>query len=162
MVAILYAGDRENAKHIINKWLSQDILVIVDRYVYSNIAFQCAKINNLSEKESLKRWILDLEYNYNNIPSPEVSVFLQVPFEFITNKLKEKRSGSDRIYLNGKKDIHESSFDLQKEVELEYMRLVEQHNDFYIVECEAIDKKMLSSEKIHRKIVDILTSKNII
>ena len=54
LVALLYAGDRENAKPLIQDWLSRGYLVLVDRYVYSNVAFQCAKIDKLKEKEELR------------------------------------------------------------------------------------------------------------
>jgi dTMP kinase len=162
LVALLYAGDRENAKHIIQDWLSENYLVIVDRYVYSNIAFQCAKANTLLEKERLKKWILELEYDYNTIPSPTISIFLHVPFEFIISKLNDKRIGIDRTYLNGKKDIHESSIELQKKVETEYLKLADQYQDFNVVNCGTKDNEILSPQKISCKIIDILISKRII
>ena len=40
-------------------------LVIVDRYVYSNIAFQCAKLSNREEQEKLRDWILEFEFGTN-------------------------------------------------------------------------------------------------
>lgn len=162
LVALLYAGDRENAKHIIQDWLSRNYLVIVDRYVYSNIAFQCAKTETLLEKERLKKWIMELEYGYNKIPSPSISIFLRVPFEFIVSKLNNKRRGIDRTYLIGKEDIHESSIELQKKVEIEYLRLADQFQDFYIVNCGTKNNEMLPPEKINCEIIDILTSKCII
>jgi len=162
LAALLYAGDRENAKHIIQDWLSGNYLVIVDRYVYSNIAFQCAKVDTLEEKERLKKWLMQLEYGYNKIPFPSISIFLHVPFEFIVGKLIDKRGGSDRTYLNGKKDIHESSIELQRKVETEYLRLAARHRDFYVVNCSTKDNKILSPERISREIIHILTSKDII
>jgi dTMP kinase len=162
LVALLYAGDRENAKHIIREWLSLNYLVIVDRYVYSNMAFQCAKANMLSEKESLKKWISELEYGYNTIPSPTISIFLHVPFEFIVSKLNNKRGGSDRAYLNGKEDIHESSIELQKRVETEYLKLANQYKDFQVVNCGTKDNEILPPQQIRCKIIDILYSKRVI
>jgi dTMP kinase len=162
LVALLYAGDRDNAKHIIQEWLSRNYLVIVDRYVYSNMAFQCAKVNTLSEKESLKKWISELEYGYNTIPSPTISIFLHVPFEFIASKLMNKRGGSDRAYLNGKEDIHESSIELQKKVETEYLKLADQYKDFQVVNCSTKDNKILPPQQIKCKIIDILNIKRVI
>jgi len=161
-VAFLYAGDRKNAKPIIEDWLSQNYFVIVDRYVYSNIAFQCAKVDTLEEKDKLKKWLIELEYGYNKIPSPSVSIFLHVPFEFIVSKLVEKRAGSDRIYLNGKEDIHESSIELQKKVESEYLKLAAIYEDFCIVNCSTKDNKMLQPRRIRSEIANILTLKRMI
>ena len=160
-VALLYAGDRQNAKPIIERWLSKDYLVIVDRYVYSNIAFQCAKVDTLEKKEELERWVLELEYGYNKIPSPTISIYLHVPFQFIADKLAGKRLGTDRSYLKGKEDIHESSVELQRKVESEYLKLVEKNDDFQIVDCSSINGEMFPPEAINSKIIKILISRNI-
>ncbi|WP_462376697.1 nucleoside/nucleotide kinase family protein, partial [Rikenella microfusus] len=63
LVALIYAGDRQQAAPLIRSWQADGKAVIVDRYVYSNIAYQCAKLppEILSgERNALKHWILDL------------------------------------------------------------------------------------------------------
>ena len=42
VVALLYAGDRADAAPVIRRWLDEGKFVILDRYVYSNVAYQCA------------------------------------------------------------------------------------------------------------------------
>ena len=54
LVALIFAGDRADAAHIIRGWLEEGYLVIADRYVYSNIAYQCAKLTDPAEIERLK------------------------------------------------------------------------------------------------------------
>ena len=44
LVAMLYAGDRKDASELISGWLKKGNIVILDRYTYSNIAYQCAKL----------------------------------------------------------------------------------------------------------------------
>ena len=46
VVALLYAGDRADAAPVIRRWLDEGKFVILDRYVYSNVAYQCAKIGD--------------------------------------------------------------------------------------------------------------------
>ena len=46
LVAMLYAGDRKDASDIIKNWLKEGKIVLLDRYTYSNIAYQCAKLND--------------------------------------------------------------------------------------------------------------------
>ena len=116
IVALLYAEDRNDAAKQIRAWISDGYDVVVDRYVYSNIGYQCAKIESENERNALRRWIFELEYNHFNIPKPDVSIFLDVPFAFTERKLHEARSGSDRNYLEGKTDIHEASLELQRNV----------------------------------------------
>ena len=135
IVAMLYAGDRRDAATLINGWLEQGKVVICDRYVYSNIGYQCAKLHTEEEREKLREWILSLEFDYFAIPRPDVSLFLDVPFAFTERKLSEVRTGDDRDYLNGAKDIHEQSLDLQQAVRRVYIDAAEKDADMHVVDC---------------------------
>lgn len=135
IVAMLYAGDRRDAAALINGWLAEDKVVICDRYVYSNIGYQCAKLSSADEREKLRKWILSLEFDYFAIPRPDVSLFLDVPFAFTERKLSEVRTGNDRDYLNGAKDIHEQSLDLQQAVRRVYIDAAEYDADMHVVDC---------------------------
>ncbi len=154
LVSLLYAGDRENSKRIIKNWLSNNYLVLIDRYVYSNIAFQCAKLENNKDKEKLKNWILNFEFNYYEIPKPSLCLFLDVPFEFTSNKLKENRVGQDREYLKGQTDIHEQNIDFQRKVKQEYLRLVEEEEKFIRIDCSKENDTILSADVIFQRIIN--------
>jgi len=116
LVAMLYAGDRKDAANKISEWLSSEKIVLLDRYTYSNIAYQCAKINDSSDQYKLMKWILNLEFEHFAIPKPGLNIFLDVPFSFTEKKLSALRTGEDRQYLNGTHDIHEGSLSFQKKV----------------------------------------------
>ena len=98
LVALLYAGDRADAAATIRKWLSGGKVVIVDRYVYSNIGYQCAKIADKEARATLREWILHTEFEEFAIPKPDLSLFLDVPFSFTERKLTEVREGEDREF----------------------------------------------------------------
>src|SRR5574344_377873 len=80
IVALLFAGDRKDAAAKIREWLAEGKVVIADSYFYSNIGYQCAKLRTQKERAELKKWIWELEYGHNNLPRPDVSLFLDVPF----------------------------------------------------------------------------------
>lgn len=162
LVALLYAGDRNDAKETLNNWLNENYFIVLDRYVYSNMAFQGAKFNTPEEKQKLKQWIENLEFQYNKIPKPTLSIFLHMNFEFVSQKLKDTRNGNDRKYLDGKKDIHESSLGFQKKVENEYMRLVAEETDFHSINCFDESGETLSPGAIHGKIISLLKEKEIL
>ena len=82
LVALIYAGNRYDSKETIRTWIEQGVTVIADRYVVSNIAFQCAKLDSEKERINLKDWILNFEYTYHDIPQPDINIFLDVPFHF--------------------------------------------------------------------------------
>ena len=153
VVALLYAGDRRDAAVQIREWIAEGKVVICDRYVYSNVGYQCAKIADADEREKLREWILSLEYDYFAIPRPDMSLFLDVPFAFTERKLlQEVREGDDRSYLHGKKDIHEQSMDLQRAVRQVYIDAAKHDDNMHVVDCSADDDTMASLEQIFERI----------
>ncbi|MDR2805643.1 MAG: dTMP kinase [Dysgonamonadaceae bacterium] len=156
LVALLFANDRKEHVETILDWLNNGYVVLADRYVNSNIAFQCAKMENESEKENLKQWILTFEYDYNQLPRPYKSFFLDVPFDHIARSLSGTREGTDRNYLNGKIDIHEASLSLQQKVYDEYQKMIREQSDFEAISCCDNRDKMLEPELINERIIAFL------
>ncbi len=156
IVAMLYAGDRHDAKRLIDGWLAEGKVVICDRYVYSNIGYQCAKIADPEGRDRLAEWIFDLEYNHFAIPRPDVSLFLDVPFAFTERKLQEVRTGDDRDYLNGGKDIHEQSLELQQMVRQVYLDAATKDENMHIIDCSEAEA-MASPDVIFERVAAALT-----
>lgn len=152
LVALLFAEDRKDASILASKWLQQGDTVLYDRYVYSNIAFQCAKLDNAIESENLRNWILETEYEEFKIPKPDLNIFLDVPIGFVDKKLKENRRGSDREYLHGKEDIHEADISFQKRVREVYLQQCKLDKDFIRIDCSDSKGEMLPAEDIFSKI----------
>jgi dTMP kinase len=155
LIALMYAGDRNDAKDTIQKWMDDGYFVLVDRYVISNIAFQCAKLHSDREQHELKEWILELEYEHNKLPRPDVNLFLDVPFDFTRTQLSGNRNGEDRKYLNGADDIHEASLEFQKNVRDVYLSL-EGERSFKILRCYNEKEEIFTPEDIFSEIIKIL------
>ena len=162
LVALIYAGDRDNAKTEILNWIEYDYLVVVDRYVYSNIAFQCAKVQGLENQNKLAKWILDMEFDFFKIPKPKLSVFFDVPFEFTQKNLTNQREGEDRDYLNGKVDIHEQNLDFQKNVREIYLRYSNSDKTMNKIDCSNEKGEILHPDEIFSKLLNVLTENKII
>lgn len=135
LVALLFAGDRAEAADTMREWLRQGKFILTDRFVYSNIAYQCAKVADDVERKKLADWIFDLEYNHNQLPRPDISLFLDVPFGFTESRLTEVREGDDRSYLAGGRDIHEASLDLQRRVRQVYMERAAGDLGLKVIDC---------------------------
>lgn len=153
IVALLYAGDRKDAASTLNKWLSAGKTVILDRYVYSNIAFQCAKLTNETERLKLRNWIFDLEFRYFGIPKPDINIFLDVPFEFTVAKLTNHREGSNRDYLHGQSDIHEASLNFQENVRRVYLSQPSLDKSFVVVPCSNANGEMDVPDAIFERVL---------
>ena len=154
IVALLFAGDRADMAPQIRQWQAEGKVVIVDRYVYSNIGYQCAKIADSQGQQRLKQWILDTEYGYYNIPRPDISLFLDVPFAFTAKSLTTQRCGDDRNYLNGQSDIHESSLDLQQMVRSVYLEAAKVDPALRVIDCSNSQGGMDTPEAIFNRIKD--------
>jgi len=154
LVALIFAGDRADAASQIRQWMDEGKLVIVDRYVYSNIAFQCAKLASRNEQSKLRDWILEFEFGYNKLPGPDLNLYLNVPFEFTRKQLNLARDGDDRAYLKGERDIHEENLDFQEQVRQVYLSLQEHVNDLEIIDCMDADGAMLPPGNISNLIIN--------
>lgn len=162
LVAMLYAGDRKDAAPMIETWLEEKYFVILDRYTYSNIAYQCAKMHNEAEVTRLREWILKLEFEHFGIPKPDINIFLDVPFRFTEEKLKSRRQGDDRSYLMGSSDIHESSLEFQKKVRDIYKAVAKDDENLQVIECRDDDNMMPPPEEIFEMILNKLKERNIL
>lgn len=162
LVAMLYAGDRKDAAMMIEAWLSEKYYVLLDRYTYSNIAYQCAKIVTEDNALKLREWILKLEFDHFGIPRPDINIFLDVPFRFTEQKLTDNRHGNDRVYLQGNRDIHESSLEFQKKVRETYLAVAADDDSLQVINCQDENGNMLSPDAIHSLIIKKLGNKKII
>jgi dTMP kinase len=162
LVAMLYAGDRNDAAGIIQTWLEEGKVVLLDRYTYSNIAYQCAKLGDVVLQKRLMNWILGLEFDHFSIPRPDLNIFLDVPFAFTKKKLSGRRTGNDRSYLNGSFDIHEGSLHFQKAVRDMYLRISHSDDRLAVVNCSTSDNAMLPPGEIFDLIVQLLKTRKLI
>ncbi|EFR57380.1 MULTISPECIES: dTMP kinase [Alistipes] len=152
LVALIFAGDRADAAPQIRQWLAEGKAVVLDRYVYSNVGFQCAKLPAGEERDRLADWIVNLEFGHNALPRPDLSLFLDVPFAFTERKLSEVREGDDRDYLQGGQDIHEASLQLQQDVRSVYLASAAKDPSLRVVDCSDASGAMESPEGIFAKI----------
>ncbi len=162
MVALLYAGDRRDASETIKGWLNDRKIVLLDRYTYSNIAYQCAKIDDPIGQDKLMNWILKLEFEHFGIPKPDLNLFLDVPFAFTEKKLRSERSGNDRTYLKGTRDIHEESLKFQKKVRDIYIKVSRSDERLVVVDCNEGNGLMQSPEIISSLILKIISERKLI
>ena len=162
LVAMLYAGDRMDASELIGSWLKKGSIVLLDRYTYSNIAYQCAKLGDMQEQEKLMKWILDLEFRHFSIPKPDLNIFLDVPIAFTERKLSDSRTGEDRRYLNGTRDIHEESLSFQGRVREIYLKVSQTDERLCMVNCSDEKGEMLQPGKIFNMIIEIISARNLL
>ena len=159
LVALLFAEDRHGAAPGMKETLNAGSHVLLDRYVYSNIAYQCAKLSDEQEADKLREWIFNTEYGDFALPKPDLNIFLDVPISFVESKLKSNRGGDDRSYLEGGQDIHEADIEFQKRVQAIYRKQCEMDPDFIRIDCSDEYGTMLPPDKIFNKIRTVVDTK---
>ena len=152
LVALLFAEDRHGAAPQMKKVLEQGGNILLDRYVYSNIAYQCAKLKDTDEAAALRNWIFETEYGNFELPKPDLNIFLDVPIAFVESKLKSQRGGADRDYLEGAQDIHEADIEFQKRVRDIYRQQCEIDPKFIRIDCSDDYGQMLPPDEIFAKV----------
>lgn len=158
LVALLFAEDRHGAAPAMKQVLENGGTVLLDRYVYSNIAYQCAKLSDPQEAERLRDWIFNTEYGDFQLPVPDLNIFLDVPIGFVESRLKAERGGSDREYLGGAQDIHEADIEFQKKVRAIYRRQCELDPKFIRIDCSDDYGEMLPPGAIFAKVKEVVDS----
>src|SRR5437867_11144615 len=102
---LLYAGDRFEAKHKLTAALGNGQIVLVDRYIGSNLAHQTARVPPAMRSEFLE-WIEHLEYGIYGLPRESLILYLRVPPRE-AQRLVERKSA--RSYTSAPKDLLEAS-----------------------------------------------------
>lgn len=159
LVALLFAEDRHEAASRIKEVLDSGGTVLLDRYVYSNIAYQCAKLRDAVETEELRKWILDTEFGDFGLPRPDLNIFLDVPIGFVEKSLNSSRAGDDREYLQGRKDIHEADISFQKKVRDMYRLQASLDPSLVVVDCAGEDGRMLPPDTIFSRIKKVVDAR---
>ena len=144
IACLYYAADRKYNIKEVKEYLDKDYFVILDRYTTSNLAHQGSKIEDKDERFNMYQWIDKLEYWLLELPKPDMTIFLHMPFEY------SKELRKNRISL----DEHEKSEEHLKHAEACYLELRELYNWEYI-NCIR-DNKIKSIEEINKEILDIV------
>jgi dTMP kinase len=144
-VANIYAMDRFKFLPELQKAIEENDVVLLDRYVFSNLAYQGAKYEKEVDSAIIKNWIHQFEFGFLKLPYPDLNIFFDVPMDVVKSRLEDKRIGKDREYLQGKKDIHEADLGFQSRVRDNYLGLVGA-TGYKIIPCASRLKAVLAGE----------------
>lgn len=149
-VATIYAMDRYKFKDKLIEYDNEYDYIILDRYVYSNVAFQGAKYKDKKERSKMIDWIINFEYNTLDLPYADLTLFFDLPISVIKERLESNRTGDDRNYLDGGSDIHEKDLELQSNVRDVYLSLNDENDSYKIVNCVNENGDVLSPEDLFK------------
>ena len=139
---LLYAADRRyNLPKILEALNNNDVLII-DRYVPSNMAHRGGLTEDKLERRFYYDFIEKLEYDTNNMPRPDKTIFLYMPYEQACI-LKENRKE--------KPDETETNEKYLRLGEQAYLELAKLYN-YDTIDCVSEDGEIISPEKINEEV----------
>jgi dTMP kinase len=152
--ALLYAGDRFEARHEINSALAAGKVILADRYIASNLAHQTARVAPERRGEFLA-WLRHLEYGIYGLPVEDLTLYLHVPTKEAHRLIAQK---SARGYTALRHDLQESDvIHLQKAAEI-YEQLATSA-DWVRINCTDEAGVLLPPEGIHKVILTVVDAR---
>lgn len=145
----LYAVDRMITwKKELEKEYNEGSIILLDRYTISSLIYQSCLLNE-EDKNKFIDYVIDYEYNKLGIKKPDMVIFLNAPYDLIT-ELRNKRN------KDTKEDIHEMDESFLKKV-YENANYVANYLGFNIINCEdSTNTKFRSIEDIHNDIINLI------
>ena len=147
--ALLYAGDRFEAKPKLETALGNGQIVLADRYIASNLAHQTARVAP-EKRAAFVQWIEHLEYEIYGLPQEDLVLYLRVP-PVEAQKLVALKSA--RSYTSALKDLQEASLRHLEDATQMYDSLAKRPS-WKTIECfDAKGKQMRAAEEIAKEIL---------
>jgi dTMP kinase len=128
--ALLYAGDRLEAKLEMEAALAAGKILLADRYIGSNLAHQGARVTS-RKRDAFLHWLKQLEYDVYGLPREDLVIYLGVP-PVEARRLVGKKA--ERQYTKRKRDLQEANLAHLKEASAVYDHLSRQPN-WIRIEC---------------------------
>jgi dTMP kinase len=153
--ALLYAGDRFEAKPALEAALAAGKTIVTDRYVASNMAHQTARVRP-ELREKFLAWLRQLEYGVYGLPTEDLVILLRrTPAE--AQEMVGKKS--IRSYTERKHDLQESNLTHLEQAALVYEQLAASAN-WATVQCTRSEGgSLLSPEAIHQQVMAAVDSR---
>ncbi|WP_067534862.1 dTMP kinase [Nocardia crassostreae] len=119
-MALLFALDRADARDELSKLLADNDIVLLDRYVASNAAYNAARLHQPATGE-IAAWVAELEFGRFGLPVPDVQIYLDVPVD-VAEERARLRGESDATRAL---DAYEEDGGLQRRTGEVYRELAE-------------------------------------
>lgn len=126
-------------------------VIIADRYTTSNAIHQASKIHDAQERDEFLDWLFELEYDTLGLPKPDMTIFLNMPFEISSRLMKERSQKAGEA----QKDIHESDLEY---LERTNKNAIEISKKLGWLEISCVNDKgnLKTVEEIHQEIISLL------
>ena len=104
LASVLYAGDRFESRSLLEQLKADHEVVVLDRFVGSNLAHQGAKLQG-DERQRLIEWIEVVEHDVFGLPRPDLTILIDMSSAWSHDLVRRKAS---RDYTDKAADLQEA------------------------------------------------------
>lgn len=152
LVSLLFAGDRFESRELLLAELAANDIVILDRYVSSNIAHQGSKLPT-DQQKSLFEFVDQLEYGVYKLPRPSLNLLLDLPAKTAQDLIGRKNA---RSYTEKSHDLQEADQGYLNSVRQTYLSLASKNPEHWeVIECLDGDQ-LRSIEQISQQLLKLV------
>ncbi|MFN9719138.1 MAG: thymidylate kinase [Planctomycetota bacterium] len=129
LAAVLYAGDRFESRDLLLKMMELNEVIVLDRFVGSNLAHQSAKLEG-SDRKELVDWIEKVEFDVFRLPRPKLTILIDMS-SHMSRELVSRKAARD--YTDQEADLQESDLPYLEKVRRCYLALSRSRLDWRTV-----------------------------
>ena len=149
--SLLFAGDRFESRDMLLAAIECSDVVVLDRYVGSNIAHQCARQAG-QERAELRAFVEHLEYGIYRLPQADLVILLDLPATAAQGLIAKK---APRDYTDQAHDLQEANVAYQEDVRQLYREIAASHPHWSRIEL-APDGALRSIDDVAAEILAIV------
>jgi dTMP kinase len=129
LASLLFAGDRFESRGILQQAAEANDVLVLDRYVASNLAHQGARASG-PDRDRLVSFIERLEFEVYGLPRPHLVLLFDLPVAVSMQLVPRK---APRSYTERTADIQESAGDYLDGVRSLYLQLAETRPGWHLI-----------------------------
>lgn len=148
--SVFFSVDRFLTMQKYKEFLLEGGILLLDRYVSSNIIHQASKIEDGFVRKKFIKELEHFEYDNLNLPKADLTIFLDLCPK-LSKKLRDERN---ELKSGTKKDIHEANFDYLKNC-YKIGKQVAKTKNWEIIKCFEKDR-VLDIQEIQNKIQSVV------
>ena len=154
LAAALYAGDRYESRSLLLHMMANNDVVVLDRFVGSNLAHQSAKLEG-HERTALVEWIEKIEFEVFQLPRPTLTILIDMSSQMSRELVSRKQA---RDYTDQEADLQESDLPYLEKVRRCYLALAHSRLDWRTVHGLNDDGSLRTIEDVAADILQLAVS----
>jgi dTMP kinase len=155
LASVLYAGDRFESKPVLQQLMADHDVVVLDRFVGSNLAHQGAKLAG-NERRELVKWIETIEFEVFRLPQPDYTILIDMSSSWSHELVRRKAT---RDYTDKTADLQEADSPYLERVRQCYLEIAADRDSWKIIRGLTDDGQLRSVDHIAADILKFVSER---